>query len=153
MISRSIYFGVFAFALAVLAGCNTGDSEAQKSAEKLVAVMNSHDYDTAWNMVSSDSQQAVSNQLNRVRGTMMGDDMISRAFDVPLDQVSKLTPQSYFVAIMRKGQSNNPAPTKLVKVETDGNNATVTVSKGGVESKTPMVKVNGEWKMEVKMNN
>lgn len=153
MIFKKIYWVVFAIFLTVVAGCNSGDIEAQKAAEKLASVMNSQDFDSAWAMVSGESQQSVAEQLNRIRGTFGGDSLIAEGFNVPLDQVFQLTPQSYFVAIMRKGQSNNPAPIKVLKVETDGNNSIITISKNGVESKTPMVKQNGEWKMQVKMIN
>jgi hypothetical protein len=51
---------------------------------------------------------------------------------------------------MKIAAKNDPSPTQLISVDTNGDVATVTTKKSGVKTESEMIKVGSEWKVKMK---
>jgi hypothetical protein len=76
--------------------------------------------------------------------------MLTEFLHISDSEIDQLTPQSYFVSIMKIAAKNDPSPTQLISVDTNGDVATVTTKKSGVKTESEMIKVGSEWKVKMK---
>jgi len=129
-----------------LAGCG---NSAKESAEKVTDLLNKQDWVGTWNMTSEESKSKTEKKLNQLKSSPMGHQLLSSFLNIAESDIEKLTPQGYFVAILQKGASANPSKTELINVETNGNIATITTSKGGVKTESEMIKEGSDWKVRL----
>jgi hypothetical protein len=76
--------------------------------------------------------------------------MLADFLQISESEIDQLTPQSYFVSIMKIAAKNDPSPTQLISVDTNGDVAIVTTKKSGVKTESEMIKVGNDWKVKMK---
>jgi hypothetical protein len=85
-----------------------------------------------------------------MRSSLARREMLTEFLHISDSEIDQLTPQSYFVSIMKIAAKNDPSPTQLISVDTNGDVATVTTKKSGVKTESEMIKVGSEWKVKMK---
>jgi hypothetical protein len=133
--------------LFILAGCGNA---AKEPAEKITQLLNQQAWETLWNMTAKESQSKTEQQLNRMRSSPAKRVMLADFLQISESEIDQLTPQSYFVSIMKIAAKNDPSPTQLISVDTNGDVAIVTTKKSGVKTESEMIKVGNDWKVKMK---
>ncbi|MCA2018656.1 hypothetical protein LDJ79_21250 [Vibrio tritonius] len=132
------------FALSVLTGC-FGEKSAGDFATHIVSLLNERDFNSLWDVTSPESQDAVKNQLNMVRGNTFLKQQVASSFNIPFEKLDSITPKEYFIAILNSDKTAGVIKTKIVDVEELDNKAKVNWVKGEKQGVSWLIKIDDSW--------
>jgi hypothetical protein len=110
-----------------------------------MAQINAGQFEQSWANVAPESKDAVARQLKANQTTPEGRKLVTEFFQVSESELLRLTPEQYYVMIMKKGYDPK-APPAVIKSVTEGPEvAVINWVKGNRSGSSTMVRNGNRW--------